>query len=441
MSDDNVNDENTQNLDKYAEELSDYLNDLNKEIPSSPIETPGCGKAMVYKDRFDNVNVDPITLNIEGNFVSRSLNLSFFEKIHQWFPEQVNHYNYQTLKDLFRKTNMDIIKFIKNEIQKMNTTRSSHIENINNSNIDDKNKNILELIVLKILYGLSREAPGVKIHYNDSMILDKDSPEYVAIGKLPDFLGPVGDYRHQDFVFSKYLTILEDIKKKLENTNTDKDEINIQLLYVLFFCLNTGEETLSLFTNFGIILMNTIKNDKPITMNRDFKIDDYIKDKNSLVNINKSFKSFYLPNNIYPQNSTLLPIQQLNKNDFDIYISFHNNQLLITTYQILRFTYGNIALGFVIDKIIMNITNKTYSNYFHYCWAKKFNMENTNNSSFINTLMHTFDNVEKNPTTGGRRRKPRKTVKRKKNTNKKRKYPNKSRKIMPRRRPRPRFRP
>jgi hypothetical protein len=46
-------------------------------------------------------------------------------------------------------------------------------------------------------------------------------------------------------------------------------------------------------------------------------------------------------------------------------------------------------------------------------------MENTNNSSFINSLFDTLDKLEQNPTTGGRRR-PRKTVKRKKNKTKKR---------------------
>jgi hypothetical protein len=183
--------------------------------------------------------------------------------------------------------------------------------------------------------------------------------------------------------------------------------------------------------------------DKNIIMNRKFDINDYIKDKNTLAKINNSFHPFYLPTNIYPLNSKLLPIQQLNKNDFDIYVSFHKNELLITTYQLLYFTYGpNMMLGVVIDKIDTNITKKTCSNYFQYCWTTNFNMEtmkNTNNSSFINSLFDTLDKLEQNPSTGGRR-KPKKTVKRKKNTTNKRKRC-KSRKIMPRRRDRQRFRP
>lgn len=440
MSDDNINDENKKNLDKYAEELSDYIGNANTiqyKVPPPIQQTYGCGKAMSYKDIFDIVDVDPKTLNIQGYFVNRSLDLLFIQKIKQFFPN--DDINYQTIKELFHNTNMDIITFIKNKIQKMNETTKS-IKNVED-NVNET-KNILEKILEKILFGLSREAPGVNIHYNDSMIKDKDSREYIEITEVPDYSG-VTDYRHETFVFSKYLTILEDIKKQLESTGSDKDDINIQLLYVLLFCSNTGEETIQVFSKFGQALMKMT--DKDIIMNRGFDIDDYIKDKNTLAKINNSFHPFYLPTNIYPLNSKLLPIQQLNKNDFDIYISFHNNQLLITTYQLLYFTYGeNMMLGLVIDKIVMNITKKTYSNYFQYCWTTNFNMEtmkNTDNSSFINTLFNTLDNQYSNPSTGGRRRKPRKTVKRKKNTNKKRKYPNKSRKIMPRRRPRSRFRP
>ena len=48
-----------------------------------------------------------------------------------------------------------------------------------------------------------------------------------------------------------------------------------------------------------------------------------------LIKINNSFKGFYLPKNIYPLNVKLLPIQQLNKNDFDIYVSFDKNELIM----------------------------------------------------------------------------------------------------------------
>jgi hypothetical protein len=404
-------DENTQNLDKYAIELSDYLNKANKLEPVTK-ETIGCGKAMVYRDRFDIVDVDPKTLNIQGYFINKSLDSLFIQKIKEFFPNDA--INYQTIKELFQKTNMDIIEFIKNKIQKMNET-TKNIKNVED-NVNET-KNILENILEKILFGLSREAPGVNIHYNDSMIKDKNSREYIEVTEVPDYSG-VTDYRHQVYVYSKYLNLLEKIKKQLETTGTNKDEINIQLLYVLLFCLNTGEETITLFTNFGIALMEMTN--KAIIMNRKFDIDDYIKDKNTLAKINNSFHPLYLPTNIYPLNVKLLPIQQLNRNDFDIYITFYKNELLITTYQLLHLNYNtNMMIGVVIDKIVMNITKKTYSNYFEYCWTTKFNTEN-NNSPFINTLFDTLDKLEQNSVTGGRRR-PRKTMKRKKNTTKKRK--------------------
>uniref|UniRef100_A0A6C0HAD6 Uncharacterized protein n=1 Tax=viral metagenome TaxID=1070528 RepID=A0A6C0HAD6_9ZZZZ len=434
-----MSDENTQNLDKYAEELSDYLNKANTN-PQVIQETPGCGKAMVYSDRFDSVDVDPKKLNIEGYFVDKSLNSLFTQKMKEWFPSDV--VNDETIKELFQKTNIDMVEFIKNIIKKM-SERKENIKTVTGHNENDKentNINILERIILKILFGLSRESPGVNIHYNNSIIKDKDSPDYLQIFKFQDNTSGMDDYRHQVYVYSKYLIMLEKIKKQLENNGTDKDEINLQLLYVLLFCLNTGEDTIRVFSKFGHALMEMTN--KPIIMNRKFDINDYIKDKNELVKINNSFKEFYLPKNIYPLNSKLLPIQQLNKNDFDIYVSFDKNELIMTTYQLLYFTYGpNMMLGLVIDKIDTNITKKTYSNYFQYCWTTNFNMEtmkNTNNSSFINSLFDTLDKLEQNPTTGGKRR-ARKTVKRKKNTPKKRKRC-KSIKIMRRQRLRPRNR-
>ena len=413
-------DENTENYDKYAEELSDYLNKANTPPPVIQ-ETPGCGKAMVYRDRFDIVEVDPKTLNIEGYSLDKFLNSLFTQKIEEWFPSDI--VNDKTIKELFQKTNIDMVEFIKNIMKKM-SEQKKNIKTVTGHNENDKentNENILERIIFKILFGLSRESAGVNIHYNNSIIKDKDSPDYLQIFKFQDNESGIDDYRHQVHVYSKYLNLLEKIKKQLESMGTDKDEINLQLLYVLFFCLNTGEDIGKVFSNFGLALMEMT--DKNIIMNRKFNINDYIKDKNELVKINNSFKEFYLPKNIYPLNVKLLPIQQLNKNDFDIYVLFDKNELIMTTYQLLYFTYGpNMMLGLAIDKIETNITKKTYSNYFQYCWTTNFNMEtmeNTNNSSFINSLFDTLDKLEQNPTTGGRRR-PRKTVKRKKNKTKKR---------------------
>ena len=137
--------------------------------------------------------------------------------------------------------------------------------------------------------------------------------------------------------------------------------------------------------------------------------------------------------NIYPSNSPFLPIQQLNKNKNDCIISFDNNELFITSYQLYSFTYGpngdEILIGLGIDKRIANITNKTYSNYFEYGWATNFNTEN---KSFMDTLFYAVDNLLNPPiTTTGGRRKPRKTVKKRKiKTQTKKRKRCKSQKIM-----------
>lgn len=437
-------DENTKNLDKYAEELSDYLNEINKEISKiptpnpdgglpiekpAPIETIECGKAIVYKDLYDIIKVDPKSLIIQGNSLDQPINLYAYKSMKQWFPDDVIDYSNQIIKTQFVETKLDVIDFIKNMIQYMET---------NKKNADTYTpKNILEKTIIRILHGLSRESRAINVYYNNSIVINSKSDEYITFFKSinEDF----NDYRHLIFIYSAYVNLLEKIKKQLENTTTDKAEINVQLFYTLLFCLASGKEFGKYFDKFKklmVVEFNKIQtNDNEMKYNTGININDYIKDKNTLVKINNSF---YLLKNVYPSNSPLLPIQQLNKNKNDNFISFYNNELFVTSYQLYSFTYGptgdDILISLGIDKRIANITNKTYSNYFEYGWTTKFNTEN-NNASFMETLYYTFEkllNPPSNPTTGGRR-KPRKTVKRKKNTTKKRKC-GKSRKIMPRRR-------
>lgn len=453
MSDDNVNDENTQNLDKYAEELSDYVNDLNKDISKipirspdgeltdkpAPIETFDCGKAIVYKDLYDIIEVEPSTLNIQGNTLEQPINLYAYKSMKQWFPDSAIDYSNQTIKNLFNETKLDVIDFIKNMIQYMETNKK-HADAYTP-------KNILEKTIIRIFHGLSRESRAINVYYNNSLVIDSKSDKYLTFfdSVNKDF----NDYRHSIFICNAYLDVLEKIKKQLETTSTDKVEINVQLFYTLLFCLASGLEFGLYFDKFKKSIVNEFNkielNDNQVKYNTGININDYIKDKNTLVKINNSF---HLLKNIYPKKSPFLPIQQLNKNKNDNFISFDKNELFITSYQLYSFTYGpngdNILISLGIDKRFANITKKTYSNYFEYGWTTKFNTENMNHSSFMDTLFNTLDDLlnspPPNPTTGGRR-KPRKTVKRKKTINKKRKYPNKSRKIMPRRRPRPRSRP
>lgn len=438
MSDDNINDENTKNLDKYAIELSDYLNDLNKEISTTPtrnseggliykptpIQSFGCGKAIVYKDLYDTIEVDKNTLNIQGNSLDKPINLYALQSMKQWFPEDNIDYSNQTIKNLFNQTNMDIIAFIKNMIQYMETNKKDAGTYTP--------KNILEKTIIRILHGLSRESRTVNVYYNNSIIINSKSNEYLTFfdSVNKDF----NDYRHLIFIYSIYLNLLEKIKKQLESTTTDKAEINVQLFYILLFCLASGKEFGEFFEKFKNIMMSEFNkievNSNQMKYNTNTNINDYLKDKNTLVKINNSL---HLLKNIYASNSPLLPIQQLNKNKNDCFISFYNNELFITSYQLYSFTYGpngdDILIGVGIDKRSSNITNNTYSNYFEYGWATNFNTENT---SFMDTLYYTVDNLLNPPiTTSGGRRKPRKTVKKRKiKTQTKKRKRCKSQKIM-----------
>jgi len=486
-----MSDENTENYDKYAIELSIYFNEINKEISKiyidnpdgalpikkpgptgatgatgssgptgnigatgatgssgptgnigatgatgtvrliekdGPIETIECGKAIVYKDLYDIINLDPKSLNIQGNSLEKSINLYAYKSIKEWFPDNVIDYSNQIIKTLFDETKLDAIDFIKNMIQYMETNKKDA----------DKYtpKNILEKTIIRILHGLSRESRTVNVYYNNSLLINSKSDKYLAF--FETLSDGFNDYRHLIFIYSTYVNLLEKIKKQLETTNTTKDEINVQLFYTLLFCLASGSEFGLYFEKFKNLMIDEFNkiegNDNIVNYNTNKIINDYIKDKKTLVKINNSF---HLLKNVYPSNSSFLPILRLNKNKYDCFISFQNNELFMTSYQLYSFTYGptgdDILISLGIDKRVANITKKTYSNYFEYRWAIKFNTEN-NNASFMETLYYTLQNLLNPPSrpnsipTGGRRR-PRKTVKRKKNTTKKRKRC-KSRKIM-----------
>ncbi len=438
-----MSDENTQKLDKYEEELSIYLNEINKEISKipipnpdgglpiekpSPIETIECGKAIVYKDLYDFIKVDSKSLTIQGNSLEKPINLYAYKSMKEWFPDDVIDYSNQIIKTQFVETKLDVIDFIKNMIQYMET---------NKKDADTYTpKNILEKTIIRILHGLNRESRAINVYYNNSLLINSKSDQYLAF--FENVNRDFNDYRHLIFIYSAYVNLLEKIKKQLENTNISKDETNVQLFYTLLFCLASGLEFGLYFEKFKNLMVDEFNkiqtNDNQMKYNTGININDYIKDKNTLSKINNSF---HLLKNVYPSNSPLLPIQQLNKNKNDNFISFQNNELFVTSYQLYSFTYGptgdDILISLGIDKRIANITKKTYSNYFEYGWTTKFNTEN-NNASFMETLYYTLEDLLNPPsrpnsiTTGGRR-KPRKTVKRKKNTTKKRKR-NKSRKIM-----------
>ena len=84
-----MSDENTENNDKLAKELSDYLNEANK-IPPVSQETLGCGNAMVYDDIYDTIIADPKTLNVECNFLDRSLDMYVIPIFKGYLPDKRN---------------------------------------------------------------------------------------------------------------------------------------------------------------------------------------------------------------------------------------------------------------------------------------------------------------------------------------------------------------
>lgn len=436
-------DENTKNLDKLAQELSDYLNKANKILPVKK-ETLGCGKAMVYEDLYDTIKVDSKTLNFECNFLDRPIDMYAIPIFNGYLPNQGNakkvfldylnnnnNLDYHTkLKLLFKDYDIyDIIKKVYNDLISQNIIKANETDvkkSINNIlNIPNKNdtntiyndKNIAALIICEIIFLFAREIGGT-IYY---------------------FGGKKRDHSNEDNLLPSLETaiqIIEYIKPKIEQVNKEnKDETNIKLIYTIFSCLKTTENIQKLLQ---FNLLNSILNvvsSMPTGLQND--INHYIKDSNKVKNIDDYFK---LPRISKSTDSKELTIQQynnLNNNfiDFD-----NNNHLIVTTYctKIINVVNNNgdpVFIIFLLNKREYNITQNTYNEYNKIYWTdnRLKNPENT----FLNNLMNIISPpvTPVNPITGGRRG-PRKTVKRKKNKTQKRKR-NKSRKIMPRRRVHP----
>jgi hypothetical protein len=187
-----MSDENTENNDKLAKELSDYLNEANK-IPPVSQETLGCGNAMVYDDLYDTIIVDPKTLNVECNFLDRSLDMYVIPIFKGYLPDKrnarkifldfLNNDNgmsyHKKIKVFFKDFDIyDVIKKVYNDLVSQNIKIASETDVKKSINkilnipiISDKNKiyiynnrDVAALIVGEIIFLFSREIGGT-IYY------------------------------------------------------------------------------------------------------------------------------------------------------------------------------------------------------------------------------------------------------------------------------------
>jgi len=432
-----MSDENTENNDKLAKELSDYLNEANK-IPPVSQETLGCGNAMVYDDLYDTIIVDPKTLNVECNFLDRSLDMYVIPIFKGYLPDKRNarkifldflnndSQNYHTkLKFFFKDYDIyDIIQKVYNDLSRdkktANTTElnNSIIKILNMSN-DAKQNNAASIIISQIIYLFVREIGGTIYYFGKSKRDHSDE----------DNLLPSLETAKQ---------IIEYIKSIIEKTTKyDKDETNINLIYTIFSCVKTTENIQKLLLTNLLGAMLKVSHTMPTGEYNDFT--KYIKDPNKVKNMNDYFKLPRIPNtkddSKISNKLTILQYNNINHN----FIHFDNdNNLIVTTYctKMINIVNDNgdpVFIIFLLNKREYNITKNTYSEYNKIYWTDD-RLKNPENTFLINlTNIISPPLTPPNPITTGGTRKPRKTVKRKKNTTTKRK-PSKSRKIMPRRR-------
>jgi hypothetical protein len=436
-------DENTKKLDKLAYELSDYLNEANK-IPPVSQETLGCGNAMVYDDIYDTIIVDPKTLNVECNFLDRSLDMYVIPIFKGYLPDKTNARKifldflnnnngmsyHKKIKVFFKDFDIyDVIKKVYDDLVFQNikianqtdvTKSINKILNIPNKpdkNTIYNNTYVARLIISEIIFLFAREIGGT-IYYFGGEKRDHSN----EVNLLPSL--------------ETAIQIIEYIKLKIEQEN--KDETNIKLIYTIFSFLKATEIIQELLQE--NLLFRILGVTSSMATGQPNDINNYIKDNNILKNIDVFFKLPRIPNSKNSKDSKIskeLTIQQYN-NVNNNFIDFdNNNHLIVTTYctkiiQAVDEQGDPVFIIFLLNKREYNITQNTYNEYNKIYWTdnRLKNPENT----FLNNLNNILfpRQSQTNPTTGGRR-KPRKTVKRKKNTTMKRKR-SKSRKIMQRRR-------
>lgn len=435
-----MSDDNTKNLDKLAQELSDYLNEANKKQPETK-ETAGCGKATVYKDLYDIIKVDPKTLNFECNFLDKSLDmyainifndyLSINQNAKKVFLDYLNN-NSQTyhtkLKFFFKDYDIyDIIQKVYNDLSKNKTAdliklNNSIIKILNMSN-DPQQNNAVTIIISKIIFLFVREIGGT-IYYFGGNKRDH-SEENNSIPSL-----------------ETAIQIIEYIKGKIEQMNKyDKNEINLKLIYTIV-CSLKSTENIQKFLLENLFYKIIEVNSSPLFSGDDNDINNYIKDPEKVKNISDFFNLSPIPNS---SESNKLTIQQYN-NRIRIFIDFDNNNHLIVTTYIIKVVIVVNKNGdkediiFLLNKVEYNITKNTYSEYNKIYWSDD-RLKNSENTFIVN-----IDNIIQGvtPTTGGRR-KHRKTVKGRKiktqKTQTKKRKRCKSRKIMRQRRHRVRINP
>jgi len=445
-----MSDENTENNDKLAKELSDYLNEANK-IPPVSQETLGCGNAMVYDDIYDTIIVDPKTLNVECNFLDRSLDMYVIPIFKGYLPDErnarkifldfLNNDNgmsyHKKIKVFFKDFDIyDVIKKVYNDLNDdlknknkknadLGDVKTSINKILNIPIISDENtiyiynnRDVAALIVGEIISLFSREIGGTIYYFGKSKRNHSDEDNLLLSLETAK-------------------QIIEYIKPIIEQEN--KDETNIKLIYTIFSCVKTTEKIQKLLqTNLLYTILNVISA-MPTGEYNDFT--KYIKDPNKVKNMNDYFKLPRIPNTNTKDDSkisnklTILQYNNINHN----FIHFDNdNNLIVTTYctkmiNIADYNSVNVFIIFLLNKREYNITKNTYSEYNKIYWTDD-RLKNPENTFLINlTNIISPPLTPPNPITTGGTRKPRKTVKRKKNTTTKRK-PSKSRKIMPRRR-------
>lgn len=328
----------------------------------------GAGNYAITFMNPNTLNFDVRFTNLDKNggnnvtsYVSDNIDFSFLSLIQQNHtqPPSINRNN---IEELFNS--IDPIEFI-----------NSYMENSENATMA---KNSGELVLYRILFLLIRERTSTNVYLNDHNIIS--SEESIEFSNNHPLTNPENVDTINKYMLNKYKILLQQIKESIPSIS------NLQLFYVLFFSMTSGENIMGFFSGFTREVNEKIaENIGPIRFSgsseqkgMESSYITYIKNYQNAINeLFQLPKTKYSPSN--PGDNPSRTIIDYIYNLYDIYVDTTNGELLMSTYKVyymdlllnkpLTPTIPYVLLGIAINRVDVNLSNYTMEETIEYRWT------------------------------------------------------------------------
>jgi hypothetical protein len=345
---------------------SPYQDELRQLLDTENMIGPG-NYAITFMNP-NTINFDVAFTNLDKNggnnvtmYVSDNIDFSFLSLIqqHHTLPPLIDRNN---IEELFNA--IDPIAFI-----------NSYMEN--NENVSTT-ENSAELVLYRILFLLIRERTSTNVHLNNTQIISTD--EFIQFSNDHPLINAENVDIINKYILNKYKVILQQIKESIPTIT------NVQLFYVLFFSMSSGENILGFFSGFTREINERIAdNIGPIRFSGSSEQkgseSSYLTYVNNYQNaINELFqlpKTKYSPSN--PGDNASRTILDYLYNLYDVYIDTTSGELMMSTYKVyymdlllnkpLTPTIPYVLLGIAINRVDINLSNSTMQETVEYRWT------------------------------------------------------------------------